>query len=632
MRNNIHLKPGFLSTFFLTNLLFASILSAKTTEERSKENKIDLVENTFSENMCTPELASLAYNLGLEEVCLTKENFEDAIYQNPISSVHWFETLAHYVNDNFIKPFFSGRLTQKIEPKIIPEGEENPLAKVMSEEITYSLRTMEALLIQGYKLRSEDLPQAFDNSRNLGKKISLLEKYEALPGDICIPIPTLKFHDMFLNPFDETKNKILDTHRRNFPNDDPLTELKNTLYDYGYDLDQINPNGFSDWYSPIKVMAANGNTKWVRYLMQMGVKEQPLFFLFLQLRYKYFYLYPFDPLKIENEFKNNLKNLLEKDNGGCLEQYEIAKIFIQNPNQNLLELLNRLEGSKVDPKSLLPFFSLAARKNDIDLFNSNIFRRLLLIESTSAYLSLKVAAAFNSIEYIEETIDVLSNNPIDDMKPFIKSMINSASATFNDELLKRLINKLETSYHLELKDILHHDYDPLFSGFDDECEPLAIAIIVKNSNAVKFLLEHGLFQNEHYNEDVFASYLHLAITGSNIDIVKLLLDHDHDGKALNHEAPYSGASQLHEAIHAKKWDIAKLLYQYKANTNAKDNYGKTPLDYIDDPSIKKELLTPPKTNNEGILNTQSNLFSKRKGGVLKDKQQPEKSKNLQKRL
>lgn len=71
------------------------------------------------------------------------------------------------------------------------------------------------------------------------------------------------------------------------------------------------------------------------------------------------------------------------------------------------------------------------------------------------------------------------------------------------------------------------------------------------------------------------SPLHLAIIGSNVDIIEMLLKKGADIEVEDGK----GQTPLHLSVLCKLPDAAKTLLEYDADIEAKDNKGRTPLDW-----------------------------------------------------
>ena len=87
------------------------------------------------------------------------------------------------------------------------------------------------------------------------------------------------------------------------------------------------------------------------------------------------------------------------------------------------------------------------------------------------------------------------------------------------------------------------------------------------------------------------SSLYLAVSNSNIDIVRLLLNHpkiDINMKSVLYNDTKQLRTSLHKAVENKQIDIIKLLLQHKnININSLDENKKKPIDYTDDEEIKE---------------------------------------------
>ena len=112
-------------------------------------------------------------------------------------------------------------------------------------------------------------------------------------------------------------------------------------------------------------------------------------------------------------------------------------------------------------------------------------------------------------------------------------------------------------------------------GADKVFPPQAVIIAAYRGDAV--LLGEILATNpdKEVRDALGATALHAAMYQSNIQVVKLLLDHGFDPNARDTKQNYT---PLHYAVTANNVDFARLLLQYGANKNARDIDKLTPLD------------------------------------------------------
>jgi Protein kinase domain/Ankyrin repeats (3 copies) len=95
---------------------------------------------------------------------------------------------------------------------------------------------------------------------------------------------------------------------------------------------------------------------------------------------------------------------------------------------------------------------------------------------------------------------------------------------------------------------------------------------LQDVNAVKSLLDRGVDPNA---KDANGSTLiHYAVTNNQVDIARLLIDR---GADIDIHYDYDGHTILHLAVLHQDGEMTKLLLDFKANPNARDRFGYTPL-------------------------------------------------------
>ena len=107
--------------------------------------------------------------------------------------------------------------------------------------------------------------------------------------------------------------------------------------------------------------------------------------------------------------------------------------------------------------------------------------------------------------------------------------------------------------------------------------PLKYAILWRNNDVVKLLLDHGA--NVNARDKFGRTTLSYAIRLGNLETIKLLLQ---AGASVNARDKYEGQTALMWAVWWRnvdmvKVDIVKLLVEYGANVNARDKIGSTAL-------------------------------------------------------
>lgn len=116
--------------------------------------------------------------------------------------------------------------------------------------------------------------------------------------------------------------------------------------------------------------------------------------------------------------------------------------------------------------------------------------------------------------------------------------------------------------------------------------PLIHAVYYENEVITKLLLDAGVDPNDSKKFDrtsmvvsennQYFTPLHLAATGTNSNILKLLIN---AGANLNAQ-DYYGNTPLHKAVEAKNFELLKILIDAGANVNKINNFGCTALGFL----------------------------------------------------
>ena len=167
------------------------------------------------------------------------------------------------------------------------------------------------------------------------------------------------------------------------------------------------------------------------------------------------------------------------------------------------------------------------------------------------------------------------------------------------------------------------------------CATLHDAVHIGDINTVTYLLDSGKYDVNVKNKYGYTP-LYEAVSGGNLDIVRLLLDRKAD---VNAKSKYD-TTPLHKAAYAspRHIDIVRLLIDRGADVNAKTDGGYTPLyEAANGGSVEiaKLLIKKGADIDDAIVKLESKGDEKAKAGVkmlekLTEKQQPEASKNLTK--
>jgi ankyrin repeat protein len=85
-----------------------------------------------------------------------------------------------------------------------------------------------------------------------------------------------------------------------------------------------------------------------------------------------------------------------------------------------------------------------------------------------------------------------------------------------------------------------------------------------------------LLRTEHdkdFRDPLGGTALHVAIFGSNLEVIRLLLDNGFD---VNAKSRYNGYTPLHYCVWVNNSAAARILILYNADRNIRDNNGQTP--------------------------------------------------------
>ena len=372
--------------------------------------------------------------------------------------------------------------------------------------------------------------------------VDLLASYNALPDDISVA--TIKFI-LFLSG-----NKQV--QKNDFEN-----------------IPDLNLNGHPFLDSPMSIVVTNGHEYWINFLITNGVKERPLHKLFSSMvddtGFRLVNL-----LKLDDYRKNITDNLAGK-NPFCIEgtsmevQCRIAELLITNSSS--IEIENIIARKEEFPLQLLPFFAWTAKNNRADLFDNEGFVKLFLACKDDAGESLKIAASFDSKEYISEGINFTDEDAV-------KYALSVACVSNNQAMLNLMIHTIE-SIGVTLNEFLKPDH---------YMHPLFWSIRCKNKPALAILLTKEFDVNDQ-EPGTLETYLHLA---ARIDLETVVMLVKHGARISNKNI--CNQTPLHTAVDHHNWDIGYYLTTQKADIYAQDFKGKTPLDKIEDVTIKQNFI------------------------------------------
>lgn len=333
--------------------------------------------------------------------------------------------------------------------------------------------------------------------------------------------------------------------------------------------DDLNIHGCKDFITPMKLCVYLSSVKNARTLINRGVIERPFYLGLIRASSAHESHFSCLPDYLDRCKKRISDCLLDYE-----MEYQMLVLLISHPNKELNDEMDKIKRSN-NEMLFLSFFVWAAKNNRSDLLSNPAFNELFIFFRKAASRAIKVAALFGSIQFI------MTAMPFVDTDAIRKGALEMAVLTFNHELLTCIVNSL-------LKQSIR-----LQENKFTEMRALRLAINLQNTKALAYLLDKGV--DLSYKEPASqGSYLHDAVAIYNIDTVKLILKY---APQLLEQKTRFGKTPLHVAVcfaktrNDKDFKIASLLIsEYGANINAKNERGKTPLDYIKNTETKRALL------------------------------------------
>lgn len=422
--------------------------------------------------------------------------------------------------------------------------------RLVSAILENSCKDVKKALQDGHKLEMSDFNQAFyeapiliggRNSRtvNLDPQIlALLDEYKALPKEVSIS--NLRFLLFLMG------------NRAILPND--FLNKSDLTFERCAGL-----------VSPMEYSANHGEEETVRNLITAGIKERPIFTADIYVHESYFQGLDFQRMKVD-EFKQVInENFTGRCNEVCqgrsLENVaRVIEILLTNPTDELSAAIEKEAKSCASEKDLegifrfLPFFAWAAKNNKAHLFDNEYFVKLFVMYSGSAAESIRIAAVFDSKEFLKKAIIVHVKK-----EKVCREAIAIAAVTSNQALIVT-VRDLLGELNLSFSNICHKSTmrgDPIIGSGMGIDEPLYWAIVSNNNNAVAYFLEHKMDPNDYKDAFTGNSLLHIAVC-LNINIVELLLNHGANVACTN----YSQETPLHIAKKENCLDIADLLIRH----------------------------------------------------------------------
>lgn len=414
-----------------------------------------------------------------------------------------------------------------------------------------NVKQVELLLKEKHTLQFRDFN--FMRCNNVTREmLALLDKYNALPKDLSMS--TLKFHLYYRGNRNISQSEFIDQP-------------------------DLNLGKCAGFISPMDIFAYDGKVRGVKWLMNKSIQERPIY-LFNGIHESHFHgIDLLDPDASKKRVKNNLSGKGEAPDSNIVNKCKIVELFLKYPTDDLDKKIEEDLSDHHGQMSLLPFFMWAAVNNRADLFDTEYFNVLLNKYPDARDEAVKIAAAFNAKDFIRKIITSLDYG-------VIRGVLRVAIAVHNQEVLEDMIQTLNKS-GISLKDVSHislSEESSMLRPTRSE-SPLFWAVRTKNLEAVNYLIKNGIDPNRFQDFGFDDSYLHLAIRGKNIFIVKALLDHG----ANPHHKDGSKTTPLHQACKLELWDVAELLIRNNASLSELDDRNMSPLDYIKDENFKKRL-------------------------------------------
>ena len=186
---------------------------------------------------------------------------------------------------------------------------------------------------------------------------------------------------------------------------------------------------------------------------------------------------------------------------------------------------------------------------------------------------------------IEKVDDFLSKNP-----QLINTRAENGETLFlltvyygRSEIRSLLLEKGYLPDHFEaaasgnferITELLDDNRDLINTFSEDGFTPLGLACFFGHQNIVKYLLEKGADVNIRSNNNFRVMPLHSAVASKNIDIAKLLLEYGANANAKQQQ----DITPLHQAADNGDFEMIKLLLKYNADRSVRTKSSFTPVD------------------------------------------------------
>jgi uncharacterized protein len=198
----------------------------------------------------------------------------------------------------------------------------------------------------------------------------------------------------------------------------------------------------------------------------------------------------------------------------------------------------------------------------------------------------------------EEIFEALKDNDIDKVDDFLSKnpqLINTRAENGETlflltvyygrkEIRELLLQKGYLPDHFEaaasgnlarIKELLEDNRDLINTFSEDGFTPLGLASFFGHLEIVRYLLSINADVNIRANNNFRVMPLHSAVASKNYEIVKLLLEYGADPNTKQQQ----DITPIHQAADNGDLEMIKLLLKYNANKNVRTKSGITPTDF-----------------------------------------------------
>jgi ankyrin repeat protein len=343
-------------------------------------------------------------------------------------------------------------------------------------------------------------------------------------------------------------------------------------------LNNVDFSGCPEMTSPIEYSVRCCDASAVEYLISKGAKQRPLSSIISSLSCHEEFTRAGSFLSDITELKKRIdKQINEEKYKPFIEtMVKITSLFLKNPTEDLDSQIKYLKKwSDNYSRNIRILFIWLIIEGAHDLILHSHFQKLIR-SFQNCYLEALLFAVlfqekFDTYQLIKHSLPFVNDRAL-------RLIISTAAANNDLELLMDLTEDIKA---------LSKPLNTLIGQEMDETNPLWLAFRYKNRIIVSFLLEngvnpHGLKMTPGYS----TSYLHKSVFDKDIRFVNRFLK---AGISINNKDS-NGQTPLHVACTEKNTSFAKLVIAKGADITRNDDRKKTPFDYINDDSIKKELV------------------------------------------